>query len=98
MINQCELCSKNSAGQIETTYYGFEVFICHHCKDTDPYLEKIEGMTKCLCNNWFDQASLRTHSHNGPCIAPSIIGFDPAQPCTDKTVTFIHNQENSHAL
>ena len=98
MRNQCELCNKTTAGKTETTYYGFEVFICHDCKDTEPYLEKIEGLTKCLCIHWFDQASLRAHSHNGPCIAPRLIGIDPAQPGADKTVTFIHNQEHTHAF
>ncbi|NRA20728.1 MAG: hypothetical protein HRU05_09645 [Oceanospirillaceae bacterium] len=98
MSHQCELCSKTGAGQTETTYYGFEVFICHNCKDTDRYLDQIEGMTKCLCNNWFDQGSLREHLHNGPCCEPKWIGYDPAKPGTDKNVTFIHNQEPNHAF
>jgi hypothetical protein len=62
--NECELCTRTAAGKLDTTYYGEDVFICHDCKDTEPYLEQIEGMTKCLCSNWFDQASLRTHIHN----------------------------------
>jgi hypothetical protein len=97
MSKRCELCTKAAAGQLEVTYYGFDVFICHDCKDTERYLEQIEGMTKCLCNNWFDEASLRTHVHNGPCCTVTLIGIDPASG-TDKSITFIHNKENTHAI
>lgn len=67
MSTQCELCQHKAPGIIEVTYYGFEVFVCHDCKDTEQYLEQIEGMTKCLCNNWFDAGALRTHLHNTQC-------------------------------
>ncbi len=98
MSNKCELCQQAAPGTNQYTYYGFEVFICHDCKDTESYLEQIEGMTKCLCNHWFDHGALRTHLDKGECSTPTFIGIDTAKPGTEQNITFIHNLETTHAL
>ena len=66
MSKHCELCQQTAPGTKEQTYDGFEVFICHNCKDTEAYLGQIEGMTKCVCKNWFDESALRSHLAEGP--------------------------------